>query len=124
MAITLTKIPLVHNPAYQRSGPKSYVSLLKKYNFAPTTEGPYFVANKVQHHGKFAGKHPVGGRTRIQPCLQKRSADDQAGEVPADDEQNDVEYLCEVAIGSSGQKLKLDFDTGSADLWVWSTRCK
>lgn len=40
------------------------------------------------------------------------------GDVSANPEQFDSEYLCPVTIG--GQTLNLDFDTGSADLWVFS----
>ncbi|TKA71063.1 hypothetical protein B0A55_07231 [Friedmanniomyces simplex] len=43
----------------------------------------------------------------------------QSGEVAANPEQYDESYLCPVTVG--GQTLNLDFDTGSADLWVFST---
>lgn len=58
----------------------------------------------------------------MQTVLQKKAADaSQAGDVPAEDQQNDSQYLCHVTIGTPGQTFLLDFDTGSADLWLWST---
>ena len=58
--------------------------------------------------------------------LQKKAAgSDQPGDVPAEDSQNDSEYLCPVTIGTPGKTFTLDFDTGSADLWVntWFLAC-
>ena len=55
----------------------------------------------------------------MQKVLQKKSpTGDQTGEVPAEDSQNDSEYLCPVSIGTPAKTFTLDFDTGSADLWV------
>ncbi|KAF1990531.1 Asp-domain-containing protein [Aulographum hederae CBS 113979] len=42
-----------------------------------------------------------------------------SGSVEASPEQYDSEYLCPVSVG--GTTLMLDFDTGSADLWVFSS---
>lgn len=48
--------------------------------------------------------------------LVSMDANGQVGEVSAEDIQNDTEYLADVGIGEPEQILKLDFDTGSADL--------
>ncbi|KAG1051563.1 hypothetical protein G6F43_006238 [Rhizopus delemar] len=46
-----------------------------------------------------------------------------SGSVPVTDEGNDVEYYGIVKVGTPGVELKLDFDTGSSDLWFASTLC-
>ena len=119
MASSLQRVYLIHNKKYQRSGTKSYVSLLHKYKFSPTKEGPYFVANRAHHQGKHGDGKTIGGKTTMQKILQKKDVGaEQPGEVPAEDSQNDSEYLCPVTIGTPGTTFTLDFDTGSADLWV------
>ena len=118
----LHRIKITHNKKYKPSGPKSYVYLLHKYRFKPTKEGPYTVTNRVHTQGKHGTDHKVGGRTHMQAVLQKKVAGAaQPGDVTAEDQQNDSQYLCHVTIGTPGQTFLLDFDTGSADLWLWST---
>ncbi|KAF7720809.1 hypothetical protein EC973_006009 [Apophysomyces ossiformis] len=45
------------------------------------------------------------------------------GVVPMTDHLYDVMYYGEVQIGTPPQTLKLDFDTGSSDLWIASSIC-
>ncbi|CAO3619091.1 unnamed protein product [Cunninghamella blakesleeana] len=45
------------------------------------------------------------------------------GTVPMTDYENDVEYYGSITVGTPGVELKLDFDTGSSDLWFASTLC-
>ncbi|PYH45740.1 pepsin-like aspartic protease [Aspergillus saccharolyticus JOP 1030-1] len=118
-----TKIRLIPNLNYKRSGTKSYVHLMRKYRFNPTKEGPYFFAPSLHQVGRVYHDKPIGGRAHVQQTLKKRQlGTEQVGEVSAEDVQNDSEYLAQVSIGTPAQTVSLDFDTGSADLWVWSTK--
>lgn len=54
----------------------------------------------------------------VAPSAVVAAASAQTGTVVASPTSDDSEYLCPVKVGSS--TLNLDFDTGSADLWVFS----
>lgn len=56
------------------------------------------------------------------PSSVAAAAATQSGSVTNNPAANDEEYTCPVQIG--GQTLNLDFDTGSSDLWVFSTETK
>ncbi|KAI7340858.1 acid protease [Hortaea werneckii] len=128
MAPGLARATLIRNPHYQRNGLKSYVHALKKWNIGPTVEGPYAMVAQVQQSGaqailrKFGRK--IGGKAHVKghTLAKKDATSGQTGEVPAEDVESNALYLAEVSIGTPPQKMDLDFDTGSADLWVWSSK--
>ena len=63
--------------------------------------------------GKFGGNIPSN--------VQVAAAAATSGTVSANPSENDEMYTSPVQIGSDGTTLNLDFDTGSSDLWVFST---
>jgi len=121
-----TRGVLAINKNYKRNGLKSYAHALQKWNIGPTVDGPYCTINKIEQQGsqsilrKFNKR--IGGRAHVKGhVLAKKDGSGKTGDVPAEDVENNAEYLAHVGIGTPAQTLALDFDTGSADLWVWST---
>ncbi|KAH8660768.1 aspartic peptidase domain-containing protein [Tricladium varicosporioides] len=88
----------VHNDNFHRNGTAALLKAYAKYNLTPL---------KGQFSDAFLAELSAAKVTKRQ--------DSSAPAFPSEG----VEYLVSTSIG--GQKLNLDFDTGSADLWVFSS---
>jgi aspergillopepsin I len=83
-----------------------------------------FIRNGPVQHARIFQKYGVpvpddlkAAVERIRKSLGKRTT----GSAETNPEGNDVEYLTPVSIGTPEQVLNLDIDTGSSDLWVFSS---
>ncbi|KAG0053850.1 hypothetical protein BGZ83_000324 [Gryganskiella cystojenkinii] len=71
------------------------------------------------HHFKHNTKAQMAKMNKRYPGINILST----GSVPLTDAPTDLEYYGTVSIGTPGQDVKLDFDTGSSDIWFPSTDC-
>ncbi|KAJ7057706.1 acid protease [Mycena amicta] len=91
--------PLVRNTK-RPSFFSAYARAANRYGFQATKFAPFKKHENKVVHVKASGE---------------------SGDVPAESVQNGAEYVVPVKIGTPGVTLNLDFDTGSSDLWVWSS---
>ncbi|KAJ3532110.1 hypothetical protein NM208_g8584 [Fusarium decemcellulare] len=93
------------------------VEQVKNTNFIHN--GPLALARAYTKFGVPLPKGLAAAVSKLRPPHKKNKRDNgSAVTTPADE---DIEWLTPVQIGTPAQTLNLDFDTGSSDLWVFST---
>ena len=102
---TISKVDSLHNPSYRFHRSSQYIRTLLKYKITPTHPDSLPVQELISKEGRVLRK------------------DVNLGLVPASFIQAEGFYQSQVTIGegSDSRTFILDFDTGSADLWVFST---
>ncbi|KAK3342002.1 aspartic peptidase domain-containing protein [Lasiosphaeria hispida] len=102
----------------KRSTPPGTASLTQIRNPSFIPNGPLALAKAYSKYGQPLPPDLQAFIDRIhQQAQQKRST----GSVVTTPQQYDVEYLTPVTIGTPGQNLEIDIDTGSSDFWVFSS---
>ncbi|CAO3696601.1 unnamed protein product [Rhizopus stolonifer] len=84
---------------------------------------PLSINNDYKPSAKKSIQRAVAKYSKHRLSATNGTSTDGTGSVPVTDYSYDVEYYGEVTVGTPGVKLKLDFDTGSSDLWFASTLC-
>ncbi|KAI0465667.1 aspartic peptidase domain-containing protein [Xylaria cf. heliscus] len=87
-------------------------------NTAFKPHGPYQLAKA---YNKYGIPMPEGLAKTVAKYNAAKKVKRDSGSAKTTPEQYDIQYLTPVQIGTPAQTLNLDFDSGSSDLWVFST---
>lgn len=117
--------PATDTPAPQGTDnkPKQLHSLVRPDIYKDQRPSFYSVyARAARRYGFETGQYAgFAKRGNVVVKVKSHNDKDTDHEVPAESIQNDMEYVVPVKIGTPGVTVNLDFDTGSSDLWLWSS---
>ncbi|KAI1296440.1 aspartic peptidase domain-containing protein [Xylaria venustula] len=109
----------VANPIKTKVGTKNgSFSVNQVANPAFKPHGPFQLAKA---YNKYGARMPEGLAKTVAKYNAAKVARRDSGSAKTTPEQYDIQYLTPVDIGTPAQTLNLDFDSGSSDLWVFST---
>ncbi|EMC99342.1 hypothetical protein BAUCODRAFT_573677 [Baudoinia panamericana UAMH 10762] len=122
---TLGRTTFIKNPSFKATPLNAYAKVLSKFCIIPSIEGPLKVVQQIEQQGaqtvlETVGLKKKGYAVKSHTLVKHNLATGQTGQVTAQDV-SDAEYLAPVTIGSPGQTMNLQFDSGSSDLWVFSS---
>ncbi|KAI0390720.1 aspartic peptidase domain-containing protein [Xylariaceae sp. FL0594] len=106
------------SPLRTKVGTKTSFSVKQVPNHSFKPHGPYQMA-KTYH--KYGARLPEGLAKTVAKYNAAKKAKRDSGSAKTTPEEYDIQYLTPVKIGTPAQTLNLDFDSGSSDLWVFST---
>ncbi|GAP88009.2 putative secreted aspartic proteinase precursor [Rosellinia necatrix] len=82
---------------------------------------PHGAFQLAKAYNKYGIPMPQGLAKTVAKYNAAKKAKRDSGSAVTTPEQYDIQYLTPVDIGTPAQTLNLDFDSGSSDLWVFST---
>ncbi|KAI1748974.1 aspartic peptidase domain-containing protein [Xylaria castorea] len=105
---------------------KSKIGTTKNGSFtvnqvANTAFKPHGAYQLAKAYNKYGIPMPEGLAKTVAKYNAAKKSKRSSGSAKTTPEQYDIQYLTPVQIGTPAQTLNLDFDSGSSDLWVFST---
>jgi hypothetical protein len=117
LAAVVAAVPTTNMPGHRKAG--FSVPQVRANNYV--RHGPSAMAKTLLKFGQTVPDDLAATIKAWKISRRELLAKRTNGSAVTTPEQSDIEYLTPVSIGTPAQTLNLDFDSGSSDLWVFSS---